>query len=275
MIFWRFWILPILLIVGSALYADEMVAPTENFFHQFSPPLISRFNPASLGPEIYRVYRARHGGTKQSGNAVGVRFTFDHIKRYCIYCGMQGFYGSGILHGYSASGSKIRSRLTDSLIEGSLGYTFQMKYSPYVALTPYLGCGYFREVNDFSPPSPLPVKFVTKYPYVAFGFLSSIYVTSYLTAGLNVRFKAPWETKCTVSNDPDFDKVKQLVTDKIQYRIEVPITYIGSLAWSSFEAALVPFYERRLYGARENYPFDFFETRFSIYGLNLQLIYRF
>lgn len=240
-----------------------------------APPNMCQPNILTLGPEIYRVDRTRKGGTKQKGNAVGVRLMYDYIKRYCIYVGGQAFYGSGILKGHTGTGSRIRSRLTDVQVEGSLGYTFQMKCTPYAAFTPYVGYGYFRETNKFTPPSPLQVQYTTQYNYLAFGFLSSVYIAPCFTIGLNGRFRYPWEAHCKVTDDPDFDHLRQRIEDRIQFRIELPITYTGALICNWIEIAFVPFYERRLYGERENYPFDFFETKFNIYGANLQFIYRF
>ena len=85
----------------------------------------------------------------------------------------------------------------------------------------------------------------------------------------------PWETKCKVSNY-DF-MATQLVgaNIRIQYRIELPIVYTPTFLCSMFKVGVMPFFESRLYGGRENYPFDFFETRFRIYGVNLQLIYEY
>lgn len=240
-----------------------------------SPPNLCRPHTISLGPEVYYAKRSRNGGTKQHGTPVGVRLTYDYIKRYCFYVGGQAFYGTGTLDGHTGSGSKIRSRLTDAQIEGSVGYTLQMKCSPYFAFTPYIGYGYFQEINKFTPPSPLIVKYTIQYNYLAFGFLSSVTINPCFTAGLNARFRSPWETHCKVTDDPDFENFRQKVGDRIQFRIELPLTYTGDLLCNWLQISLVPFYERRLYGERENYPFDFFKTTFNIYGANLQFILRF
>lgn len=234
-----------------------------------------RANSVSIGPELYRVHRHRDGGTRQKGNAAGIRVTYDHIKRYKFYLGAQLFYGTGILRGHSGNDSNIRSRLTERQLEGNLGYTFQMKCFPHVAITPFAGYGYFREVNKFSPPSPLSLKFTTQFQYVSFGFLSSVYVLPCLTVGVNARFKWPWQVRCKVTDDPDFDTIRQQVGNRIHYRIELPVTYFGCFLRRGIELACVPFFEQRFYGARENYPFDFFKTTYTLYGLNLQLIYRF
>lgn len=150
-----------------------------------------------------------------------------------------------------------------------------MKCYPYAAITPYVGYGYFSEVNKFVHPSPLPIKFTTEYNYFAYGFLSSVYINSWLTVGLNARFRAPWQPRCKVSDDPDFDNLRQRIGECFQYRIEVPLTYTGHLICNWLEVAIVPFYEQRFYGKRENFPFDFLKTNYNIYGANLQFIFRF
>lgn len=232
-------------------------------------------NSISFGPEVYHVNRNRAGGTKQNGNSAGIRVNYDRIKRYHYYLGAQLFYGTGILRGHTAGGDKIRSRLTEKMIEGNAGYTFQAKCFPHVAFTPFVGYGYFRDVNKFSPPTNLQVSFTTQFRYVSFGFLSSVYVIPCMTIGVNGRFKWPWQSRCKVTNDPDFDTIRQIVEDKLQYRIEVPFTYFGCFLRDNFELSFTPFYELRLYGARENYPFDFYRTEFIMYGANVQMIYRF
>jgi len=221
------------------------------------------------------VKRTRSGGTQQNGTGVGVRATYDHIKRYRLYWGGVAFYGSDLLDGHSASHEHIRSRLTDTQIEGNVGYTLGTKNFPCFLFTPFVGYGYFRERNRFAHPSPLHVTLTTHFQYVSYGFLSSAMVNSWLKVGLNARFRSLLDTRCTVTHDPDFGRIKLLVGDRLHYRIELPFTYCGPLYYQGFELGLVPFYENRTYGGRENFPFDFFETKLRIYGVNFQLIYQF
>ena len=265
-------LLPTITLLADVLEQETCCANTYDTNHSLH---FRSGNSLSVGPEVYGVHRERAGGNKQNGNAVGVRVTYDFIKRYNIYLGGQYFYGTGILHGHSGMGDKIRSRLTSQMIEGNAGYTFQAKCFPHISFTPFAGYGYFSDVNKFIPPTSLQVKFTTQFRYVSFGFLSSIYALPCFSVGVNARFKWPLQTHCKVTNDPDFDTIRQIVGDKLHYRIELPLTYFGCLLYNSFELALVPFFEQRLYGARENYPFDFFKTKFTLYGANLQFIYRF
>ncbi len=230
----------------------------------------------TIAPEIYHLKRTRQGGTKQNGTIVGLRASYDHIKRYKIYWGIQAFYGTGIVRGHTGTKSKIRSRWTDEQIEGNLGYTFQYKFFPNYSFTPFGGYGYFKETNNFNPPSPLPLTYVTHFPYISYGFLSKFMLNSNFSIGANLRIKTLWDTRSIVKNDPDFDgKRKLLVGDSWQYRIEVPIVYCQKFLCNSIEFGAMPFYEKRCFGGRENYPFDFFKTTLKLIGIDLQIIYIF
>jgi hypothetical protein len=228
-------------------------------------------NQFSIGPEGYHVKRNREGGTWQNGWLGGLRGNYDHIKRCRLYWGIEGSYASGTLDGRTGSGIKIRSTFTDELIEGRLGYTFQSKGFPYIRISPYGGYGYFRETNKFKNPSPLHVKFTTQFNYIAFGFLSQATLSPSFAAGFNLKMKYPWHPKCLTSNDPDFSKHTQLIQENVIWRVELPLTYRNC---TRFQYLISPFYENRTYGGRENYPFDFFRTRYEIYGVIFQLIYQ-
>jgi hypothetical protein len=257
---------------GYEMYSgdDDYCCPSDD-----QPSCCFRGHIFALGPEFYHIKRTREGGTRQSGNAIGVRANYDHIKRYKIYWGGQAFYGSGILKGHALDGDKIRSRFTDRQIEGSLGYTFAGKEAPYFSFTPYVGYGYFWEKNKFLNPSPLLVTFTTRFPYMPFGFLSSAMINPCFKVGLNARFKYLWNPKCKISGDADFEDVDLQVGEHIQYRIELPVGYFLQCLCNGLEITAIPFYERRWYGGKPNFPFDFAETKLKIYGLTLQLVYQF
>lgn len=232
-------------------------------------------NVLAIGPEWYWVNRTKKGGTKQNGSCLGVRANYDYIKRYNIYVGAQAFYGSGVLHGHTGSDLKLHSRLTLGQVEGSLGYTFQTKCWRKPWITPIVGYGYFWEKNSFSAPSPLEVKYTTNYAYVPFGFLSGIMLTPCLSIGLNVRARYPIDLKCRISDDPDYEDITQIIEDKCGYRIELPFVYKTVFFCRSLLVGLLPFYDLRHYGGRENYPFDFIETKLKSYGANVQVMYQF
>lgn len=229
----------------------------------------------SIGAEWSHINREREGGTKQSGDCFGGRLTFDRIKRYKVYYGAQGYYGTGTLNGHQGSGAKIRSQFTNGQIEGSIGYTFQSKcfLSPWI--TPICGIGYMYEKNNFKHPSPLLLTFTTRYGYFPFGFLSGITVAEHFGIGLNVRFRWPFEPLCRVSNDEEQENTKQHIKEKLGFKIEVPLLYETPAFCRSLLVGILPYYELRHYGGMENYPFDFFNTKLHIYGINLQILYQF
>lgn len=240
-----------------------------------SPRWWVRGNMVTLAPEYYYVKRTRKGGTSQTGNAGGIRLSYDYIKRYNFYLGGQFFYGRGTLTGRSGNGAKIKSELTDKQIEGYIGYTFEYKYFPNFSLTPFVGGGYFTETNNFKHPSPLQVKMRMHSRYAAFGFLSSAMLTPYLSAGLNLRIRGLWEARNKIIGDEDFDTINQYVEDKFHYRVELPFVYCCAFLCDHVYLGLMPFYEFRHYGGKENYPFDFFDTKYKIYGADFQVIFQF
>jgi hypothetical protein len=227
----------------------------------------------TLAPEFSHLERTRKGGTKQDGWLVGAKFNYDHIKRYKIYWGVEALYSSGELRGKNREKDRIHSYFSNAWAEANIGYTLASKCAPYYSFTPYIGGGYFWDRNHFHRPSPLEVRFSTRFWYGSFGFLSHARVFRCFSAGLNARFKLPWEPKCTISGDPDHGKTSQQVGERLFFRIELPLVYTAPLFCNALQIGLMPFYESRVFGGRENYPFDFFETKYRIYGIDLQFIY--
>lgn len=259
-------VIAISLIFSALMASDECGCKSLNFL-----PLYK----ASIGPEVYHVKRTREGGTSQTGTAVGVRGSFERIGRYKWYVGVEGLYGSGTIKGHSGNDLKLKSKLTDRMIEGRAGYTFQSKCGWLPSFTPFVGYGYFEELNHYKSPSPLLVKFKNRASYCSFGFLSSVMLTQELTVGFNFKGRSLVDPECLVRNDPVFDRLKMHIEDELQYRLELPIYYDFFSGCQAYELGVVPFYEYRHYGRRENYPFDFLDTKLKIYGVNIQFTYRF
>lgn len=231
-------------------------------------------NKISLGPEIYYLTRARAGGTKQTGWMSGIRGSYDRIKRYRLYWGFEALYAKGSLKGHNGIDDALKSSFTDAHIEGRFGYTFQAKCNYLPAFTPFVGYGYFRDINKFKAPSPLTLKFITSYKYVAYGFLSSVTLFDDFTAGFNFKGWSMINARTKVQDDPQEDDISMLMGERFNYRLEMPILYRHFTCSQHLEIGLIPFYECRHYGSRENFPFDYFDTKFRLWGASIQLTYR-
>lgn len=222
-----------------------------------------------IGPEAYDVVRHRAGGTKQRGWLGGGRIIYDHIRRYKFYWAIEGALAAGDLKGTSGGGAKLKSFMRDRSIEARLGYTLQFKHGHKFACTPFIGAGYLIEDNNFKPPSAMHLHFKTSYRYLTAGFISSLYICNAWKCGLNVKVRHMLDPKCQVSHDPEFDLAKlNIGNDTLQYRIELPITYLYK---EGIAFAATAFYENRVYGGWVGYPFDFLKTRLYYYGATLQL----
>lgn len=232
-------------------------------------------NQVAFGPEGYWVKRTKEGGTKQTGTLWGARLSYNRIKRYGWYLGGDLLYASGVLNGKSNSGNKIRSTFIDRNIEGRFGYTLQHKSNWGLYFTPFFGYGYFRETNNFRHPTAIPVHFRNTFTYIPFGFLSHFYLNSSLGMGLNFKVRYLIQHKNTVTNDPDFNKLTIHYDEQLQYRVELPITYDRCICDRLWQISFTPFYEYRSYGHLANFPFDFLETKFNLYGAYLQAVWLF
>ena len=234
-----------------------------------------------LGPEIYHISRLKEGGSKQQGFLYGIRMGYDHVRRYKLYWGMDVLWAQGTLKGSRKRETPhgeiltdhLKSIFTDINLEGRAGYTFQSKNWRCASFTPYTGLGYFWENNDYKHPSPLQVLFKNRFFYLPVGFLSQIFVTPSLSIGFNFKLRYLLEAVQKVEHDPEYGKLTQHYQEKLQYRIEIPVSYF--FCWKDYPlgASIVPFFEYRPYGHRANFPSDFLEVKLKIYGATLKLHY--
>jgi hypothetical protein len=229
----------------------------------------------AAGPETYFLIRNREGGTHQDGRIDGVRIGIDRIKCYSWYLGADYLYATGWLKGDTATGRPLRSELTDQIFEARLGFTLQQKNCGCPFIVPFGGWGYFKEVNDFYRPSPLPCKFTDTFNYVVAGFLSGINFTPLLSMGINFKLRFMQDAKSDVSDDPLFDGVTLMMKDEMHVRLDIPFAYSPCNSWLGIGFLLSPFYEYRHFGGREGFPFNFKDTKFYLYGARFALTYRF
>lgn len=257
-------------------FAIFLLFPSISFLFGSCPwNSIQKSHEFSLNPEIYFLERVREGGTRQKGWMKGIRVSYEHIQRCSIYWGGHYLYGRGTLHGHNAAPNAIKSTFTDQDAEARLGFTFQSKRCMHPTIIPYLGYGYFSEINDFKSPSPVKIKLKTSSPYMGLGFISFLTVKPGLTIGFNFKGKWNYRTRCKIGNDPQFNNPEMIVENKINYRLELPIKYEYPTLCNHFIIGVCPFYERRHYGGRENFPFDFLDTKIKTYGIALQFIFNF
>ena len=231
-----------------------------------------------IGPEIYHADRSKAGKyrcVKQRGFIYGGRLGYDRIKRCRLYWGFDALYATGDLRSHRKNENKIKLCFTDENIEGRLGYTIQAKCGWLPTLVPYVGYGYYRETNKFKRPSPLLIKQRISFDYFALGFLSQIYPHPSWVVGLNFKARFLFNSKCRVSDDPEYDDIDQNIKHNVQFRVEVPITYRLNCWCDKLAIALVPFYEYRHYGEHANFPFDFKEAKLNFYGFDIRLMYMF
>jgi hypothetical protein len=230
---------------------------------------------ATVGLESYYMIRNRDGGTNQGGVINGVKITLDRLKCYGWYIGADYLYAHGRLNGETASGRPLKSLLTDQIVELRLGFTLQQKVAGSPFITPFGGWGYFREVNDFYPPSPLSYTFTDTFNYVAAGFLSGVNFTPLLSMGINFKLRFMQNAKSEVSDDPMYDNVTLMMNDEMHVRLDIPFMYTpGNSLWG-IGFLLSPFFEYRHFGGREGFPFNFKDTKFYLYGARFALTYRF
>ncbi|MDP1880690.1 MAG: hypothetical protein Q8K60_07100 [Parachlamydiaceae bacterium] len=247
----------------SFIHASETVDWTKSY--SISP---------YLGPEIYYVHRTKEGGATQNGMMYGLRVGADRIARYKFYLGADLLWAQGNLKG-SVDDVHLESKLTDTNIEGRVGYTFQCKNWRCASFTPFVGIGYFWEKNHYHKPDDFKVHFENTFSYVPVGFLSQIFITPQCSLGLNFKVRILWNGKQKVSHDPEHSSIDQKYDQRPQYRIELPWTYFYCIDCHSLAFTFEPFYEYRSYGHGVNYPFDFMETTFNISGATFKFLYLF
>lgn len=249
----RFWLL-LLVVLGSMLHAKSL------------PP-----NILDVGPEVFYIRRQRAGGTKQVARMDGILIDYDRLKRYSWYVGGTFSYAQGRLKGHSGNQSEILSTLTDKIWEGRFGYNFQRKGPKGYFVAPYGGYGYFDEVNDFHPPTPIPFKYKNSFNFVSAGFLSGVNLSTVFTMWINFKMKFMLNGKTKVTDDPTMGDSTLSMNNEVLARIDVPLIFSPSCVQLGLEFVVDPFYEFRHFGGREGFPFDYIDTKYNLYGANFAL----
>ena len=227
----------------------------------------------SFTPEIYFVTRQREGGTKQSGMAYGIRSGYHRLEAGHFYYALDGLYSRGNLKGKNLVAT-LQSELTNSSLETRFGYTFYSCFLPKVTFTPFIGIGYLWEYYDYKAPSPIEVEFDNSFPYLPFGGLLCYHFNSSISIAAKLTARFLWDGKQTVK-DPSYGKLTQCYEERMQYRAELPISYLYCWKNHLLSFSFTSFYEYRCYGSSVNFPYDFLQTELNFYGINFGLSCRF
>jgi hypothetical protein len=224
-----------------------------------------------LGPEFCHNTRKREGGSKQSGFLLGGHFRYDRISPNSLYWALDAFYDSGKMFGKTANGNKIKSTINEYEIQGRLGYSFYFPNCFELLVIPYGAYSYYYGTNKFHHPSPVTYKLHDKLHLAGPGLWISMSINQNCRCGLDFQAKYMIEGKNKVTSDPKFDSVSLEIESEWQYEIDLPIEFTVPFCDKTLEFRFVPFYTFRHYGGKPNYPFDFVETKFQIYGARLLL----
>lgn len=225
----------------------------------------------AIGPEIYSVHRTKKQGAKQEGTLYGFRATVEHWLPSKYYWGVDFLWAKGELKGHSEE-VVLKSTMIDQNLEVRFGYTFACRIFPSVLFTPFAGVGSFCEQNNYKNPSPLKVHFKNAFGYVPLGFLFRYFFNPSLSLGCNFKARYLFQSSNKVSKDPDYGVLLQHYKENWQYRLELPCSYSFLFGCRPCSLIISPFYEYRSYGYQVNFPFDFIETKFNLYGLNIKLL---
>lgn len=229
----------------------------------------------SVEPMAYHVKREKLGGAWQKGILYGIEGRYERLCNWGIYLAIDGYYAQGKIKGKSGGGSSLVSDLSDSEVQGKIGYTLAFGKGCWCpSITPFIGYGYFSSRNNFRDPSPLPIHFHNTFDFGSAGVMVTVPIKSCLSLG--VTFTAKWmiEGKSKTTNDPFFEDATLMMESKTQYEVDIPLYYTHE-SYPCLQWGVAFIYIQRNYGGRENFPFDFITTKYNNYGGKLSLIWSF
>ena len=222
----------------------------------------------SIGPEVYHLTRTKEGGSQQKGVLGGVQASLERWRPNGAYWGIQGNCAVGRLHGHTARGTEIVSRLTEKQVEGRLGYNVAADSTRF-QLIPFVLAGKYECENKFISPSPVISTFHDRFDFIGWGFYMVCNLTGSFHYGLTFKSRYMVNGQDEVSGNPDDEDSRSHIKSEWQYDVEIPLQYgSSSEGWA---VQVVPFYCIRHFGGMEGFPFDFIDTKFRIYGTKFML----
>ncbi len=159
--------------------------------------------------------------------------------------------------------------------------------------------------QDFVDPHMAARLKITNRPRLYFfsaGFLSGFFFNECSSAGVNFKVKIPTSARnklefCFSKRQNDIyyyddddnwegcgckedcfrsTSLCQKMGKLVMYQVDVPLTFYGYyIREEAFELSLIPFWRNRLYGYRQNYPFDFPKTTYNMVGARFLVTYVF
>lgn len=228
----------------------------------------------SFGISSYYIKRKREGGSRQTGGLVGAYVHYERLCPWGFYWSGEMLRTSGDLEGSSSGGTSLDSHLTEWESEASLGYAFPFHVGKPSLIVPFAGVGYFESTNDFHLPSPMTITIQNRFVFASVGFLWRIAWNECTHVSLRFRTHYAFDAKNSIYNDPVFGDLELFVEDRPQYSIDLPIHYQCCGEKGNTSVVFTPFFQRRHLGGRENFPFDFIDTKFYLLGAHIQLVCR-
>ena len=232
-----------------------------------------------IGPEFYYIERKRDGKKAEDGYMIGERMTYERLRPWCIYYGAEQYYAVGCISRRTLVSTEMLSKLQDAEVEARIGYTLMNSWRFYFMFTPFVGYGNFTGTNKFLLPRFLKLTFRPTFNYFTTGFLSALYFCNgQASIGLNIKWKSMRHSINRVIDRSHGHCISfyQRMGDRTQIQVDLPLTYYYWYAREqAFEIAIVPFYRNRIYGAHRNFPFDFLETKFEMWGSRFMINYAF
>ncbi|CRX37610.1 hypothetical protein [Estrella lausannensis] len=230
----------------------------------FGPHRLSAF------AEGGRVSRKRQGGTHQKGALLGYGCEYERLKNSGIYLLGRAVGDEGTLRGRTGSGFKIKSRYDSQEYFGRGGWSFCFGERDSFVVAPFAGGGYFRSENRFVDPSPIPVNMQVHFLYALGGLTFEWRKQEDLYYTFSFQGKKPFDPECVIKDDPELFEIHQLFKSKMQWDVETGFRKMWGACFGckgALEGQL--FYRHSRYGKKENFPFDFADTRQKFWGIRI------
>lgn len=227
---------------------------------------------ATGGVLLEHMKRAREGGSEQDGALVGSYWSLMRNPKKGVYFSFLYRNEEGDLLGSTGLGDELASHKRDQALEATFGYSFPLKKC--FSCTPFLGKGRLVAKNFFKAPSPIEACYDVRYNYFAYGMRFDWQMKSNFFSSLVIKGIFSDGAICKVRDFEEGD-VSLIVEDNPSYDIELPLQYSLKKFQGHLRVGVTPFYRYRHWGEHKNYPYDFFDTKFYIFGSMVNLSFHF